>query len=70
MSDWPSTKSGKVFKALIGIGWEIKRTHGSHILLERDGWSNYVWAFHSNEEIGPRILARIAKKTGLSPTDL
>ena len=27
-------------------------------------------AFHASEEIGPRMLARVAKHTGLSPTDL
>jgi hypothetical protein len=26
--------------------------------------------FHDNEEIGPRMLARIAKATGLRPEDL
>jgi hypothetical protein len=30
----------------------------------------YIWAFHDNEEIGPRMLARIAKHTGLKPEDL
>jgi len=29
-----------------------------------------VFAFHDNQEIGPRMLARIAKQTGLAPEDL
>jgi hypothetical protein len=29
-----------------------------------------VFAFHDGTEIGPRMLARIAKKTGLQPADL
>jgi len=29
-----------------------------------------VFAFHDAEEIGPRMLARIAKRTGLRPEDL
>jgi hypothetical protein len=29
-----------------------------------------VFAFHDDEEIGPRMLARIAKRTGLRPDDL
>ena len=70
MSDWPSTKSGKAFKALIAIGWEVKRQHGSHMVLEKSGQPDYIWAFHHNEEIGPRMLARIAKKTGIKVTDL
>src|SRR3989442_12630047 len=32
--------------------------------LSRDGWPDFVFAFHDNEEIGPRMLARIAKQTG------
>jgi hypothetical protein len=31
---------------------------------------DYTFAFHDNEEIGPRMLARIAKLTGLTPADL
>jgi hypothetical protein len=29
-----------------------------------------VFALHDKEEIGPRMLARIAKVTGLKPEDL
>jgi len=29
-----------------------------------------VFAFHDGVEIGPRMLARIAKYTGLKPEDL
>jgi len=34
------------------------------------GWPDFVFAFHDNDEIGPRVLARIAKHTGLRPEDL
>ncbi|MBI5746473.1 MAG: type II toxin-antitoxin system HicA family toxin [Nitrospirae bacterium] len=45
------------------MGWSIKReTAGSHRVLSRPGWPNYVFAFHDGTEIGPRMLARIAKK--------
>jgi predicted RNA binding protein YcfA (HicA-like mRNA interferase family) len=56
--------------ALLRIGWTVKRQVGSHQLLERAGWSDYVFAFHDREEIGPKMLAKIAKKTGLRPEDL
>jgi predicted RNA binding protein YcfA (HicA-like mRNA interferase family) len=69
MSQWPSAKSKRVLTALLSIGWEIKRQTGSHRTLSRPGWSDYVFAFHEGEEIGPRMLARIAKHTGLKPTD-
>jgi predicted RNA binding protein YcfA (HicA-like mRNA interferase family) len=39
-------------------------------VLQREGWPDVVFAFHDQEEIGPRMLARIAKKTGLQPSDL
>lgn len=29
-----------------------------------------VFAFHDGDEIGPRMLARLAKQTGLTPNDL
>jgi len=38
--------------------------------LAREGWPDYVFAFHDSEEIGPRMLARVAKHTGLKPEDL
>ncbi len=71
MSQWPSTKAKRVLAALLRIGWGIKRDTGSsHKVLTRPGWANVVFAFHDGEEIGPRMLARIAKKTGLKPEDL
>ncbi len=38
--------------------------------LTRAAWPDFVFAFHEGEEIGPKMLARIAKHTGLAPTDL
>ena len=52
------------------IGWAVKRQSGSHRTLSRTGWADFVFAFHEDEEIGPRMLARIAKRTGLEPADL
>jgi predicted RNA binding protein YcfA (HicA-like mRNA interferase family) len=70
MSAWPSTRARRVLAALIRIGWEVKRQSGSHRTLARAGWADFVFAFHDDEEIGPRMLARIAKRTGLQPKDL
>ena len=70
MSQWPSTRAKRVLAALIRIGWTIKRQSGSHRTLSRPGWEDVVFAFHDNEEIGPRMLGRIAKRTGLKPEDL
>jgi predicted RNA binding protein YcfA (HicA-like mRNA interferase family) len=70
LSTWPSTKARRILAALLRIGWRVKRTSGSHRTLNRDGWPDVVFAFHDDEEVGPRMLARIAKQTGLSPADL
>lgn len=70
MTRWPSTKAKRVLAALLRIGWRIERTSGSHRVLSRPNWKNFVFAFHDNEEIGPRMLARIAKVTGLRPEDM
>ena len=71
MSGWPSTKARQVLAALLRIGWQIKReSEGSHRVLSREGWADFVFAFHDREEIGPRMLARIARRTGLRPEDL
>jgi predicted RNA binding protein YcfA (HicA-like mRNA interferase family) len=70
MSEWSSTRARRVLAALLRIGWIIKRQSGSHRTLSRTGWPDFVFAFHDSEELGPRMLARIAKRTGLSPEDL
>jgi len=69
--NWPSSKANRVLAALLRIGWSVKRQAGSsHKVLQRPGWPDFVFAFHEQEEIGPRMLARIAKRTGLHPADL
>ena len=69
MTAWPSTPARRVLAALLRIGWTVKRQSGSHRTLARVGWADFVFAFH-DEEIGPRMPARIAKRTGLTPDDL
>ncbi len=69
--NWPSAKGRRVLAALLGIGWSVKRqAGGSHAVLERAGWSDYVWAFGDGEELGPRMLSRVGNHTGLQPRDL
>jgi predicted RNA binding protein YcfA (HicA-like mRNA interferase family) len=67
---WRAAKARRVLAALLRIGWTIKRETGSHRTLARDGWPNYVFAFHDNEELGPKMLSRMSKHTGLTPEDL
>jgi predicted RNA binding protein YcfA (HicA-like mRNA interferase family) len=70
LSNWPSAKARRVLAAVLRIGWQVKRQSGSHRTLSRPDWPDVVFAFHDDEEIGPRMLARIAKHTGLTPEDL
>jgi predicted RNA binding protein YcfA (HicA-like mRNA interferase family) len=70
MSAWRARKARIVLAALLQIGWRVKRPTGSHRVLERAAWPDFVFAFHDGDEIGPRMLARIARHTGLRPEDL
>lgn len=71
MSRWRATKASRVFAALQRIGWSVEReAKGSHKVLAREGFPHFVWAFHDRDEIGPRMLVRVAKRTGLRPEDL
>lgn len=70
MSNWPSQKARRVLAALLRTGWRLKRQTDSHKVLARPDWQDFVFAFHDDAEIGPRMLARIAKRTGLKLEDL
>lgn len=70
MSIWPSVKAERLLAALLRLGWKVKRQSGSHKTLAREDWPDLVFAFHDKDEIGPKMLAKIAKNSGLKPTDL
>lgn len=56
------------------IGWREKARiskGGSHRQLEHPEFPyEFTWAFHDSDEIGPKMLAKIGKRTGLKPEDL
>ncbi len=70
MSGWSAVRARRVLAALQKLGWRVARQRGSHRVLVKPGWPDFVFAFHEAEEIGPRMLARIARHTGLRPEDL
>ena len=71
MSQWPSSKARVVLHALLRTGWIVKRHAGtSHRILAKPGWPDFVFSFHDGDEIGPKMLSRIARHTGLTPDDL
>ena len=70
MNQWRSIKANRLLAALLKIGWSVKRQVGSHKTLEKSGYPDYVFAFHDGEEVGPKMLAKVAKHTGLTSNDL
>jgi predicted RNA binding protein YcfA (HicA-like mRNA interferase family) len=74
MGNFPSSSAKKVLRALNRIGWREKpriSKSGSHKQLEHPDFPfEYTWAFHDNDEIGPKMLSKIAKRTGLKPEDI
>jgi predicted RNA binding protein YcfA (HicA-like mRNA interferase family) len=68
--EWRSAKASRVLSALIHAGWHIKRQKGSHRILGKAGWPDVTFAFNDSEELGPRMLSRVAKHTDLTPNDL
>lgn len=71
MSRWPSTKARRVFAAIQRIGWTIKAEKGSsHKQMVHPEWGEATWAFHDSVEIGPKMLARLAKVYHFTPSDL
>ena len=70
MGEWSAVKARRVLAALKRIGWIEKRVRGSHRTLQRPGWSDVLFAYHDDVEIGPVALKKVAEKTGLKPSDL
>ncbi len=70
MSNWGAAKARVVLAALLRLGRTVKRQSGSQKTLTSAGWPDFVFAFHEGDEIGPRMLARVAKHTGVTPGDL
>ena len=48
----------------------FKCQSGSHCTLSRADWPDGGVAFHDSDELRPRMLANLAKHTGLTPDDL
>ncbi len=70
MTDWTSTKARVVLRALLRQGWTVVSQKGSRVKPRHPQRGNFMFGFHDREEIGPRMLAKIGKYTGLKPEDL
>ena len=65
--EWPAAKASKVLKALLRIGWTIKRQKGSHRILSKSGWPDATFAFHEREVprltlLGVRVIMVIVPR--------
>ena len=56
---WHATKSRQALRALLKLGWQSKeaRVRTKYSLVP-----DVVFGFHDDDEIGPRMLARIAER--------
>jgi predicted RNA binding protein YcfA (HicA-like mRNA interferase family) len=64
VSQRPSSKASRVYRALLPIAWSPKAQKGSsHITLQKAGYADFVWASHDRVEIGPKMLTRLARRT-------
>jgi predicted RNA binding protein YcfA (HicA-like mRNA interferase family) len=70
LSGWSSTKAKLVRKALLRKGWKVVSQKGSHIKFHHPDRGNVMFGFHDNEELGHKMLSRIAKRTGITANDL
>jgi predicted RNA binding protein YcfA (HicA-like mRNA interferase family) len=70
VTTWTLTRSSKVFAALLRIGWSVKRQSRSHRTLQHASWPDFVFAFHTHQELGERMLERLSTHTGLQARDL
>jgi predicted RNA binding protein YcfA (HicA-like mRNA interferase family) len=41
VSTWGAAKARRVYAALLGLGWVLKRGSGSHRTLARPGWPDF-----------------------------
>src|SRR5207248_1840146 len=66
----PTSRKRLLHSGLNMANWPSTRASRVLRTLQRAGWPDVVFSFHDGEEIGPRMLARIAKRTGLKPEDM
>ena len=50
MTQWPSTKARRVYAVLLSVGWQLERQTESHRTLSRNGYPDFVFAFHDGPD--------------------
>lgn len=70
VSKWKTVKARQLLSALFRLGWTETHRAGSHRKLAHPSYPTITFAFHDGDEVGSAILAKIAKKSNLTPDDL
>jgi hypothetical protein len=73
LTAWPATTTAGVRAALIRGGWAIEDRNGYSLLTRSRAWratGGLVFAFGGDELLGPRVLQRVGRHTGLLPENL
>jgi len=70
MTRLPRLKGKEIVRALERVGFEVVRTHGSHVVLKHlDGRTTTV-PIHSREVIGPGLLRSILRDIDMTAEEL
>jgi len=70
MTTFPSLTGKKLLSALISAGFELLRVKGSHHFLHHPDGRSTIVPVHSNETIGPGLLAKILRDCDLTREQL
>lgn len=60
-----ATKARIVLKQLRKAGWDVIRANGAHKILKHTSGKTFCFCFHDNVEIGPKMMADLAKQTAI-----
>ena len=66
MTTFPSLTGKKLLSVLNNAGFELLRVKGSHPFLQHPDGRSTVVPVHSNETIGPGLLAKILRDCDLT----
>ena len=66
----PSVRARRLLRAIIKCGFRITRIDGSYKFLRNTDGRSLLFAFHDRETIGPSMLSRILKDSGISIEEL
>jgi predicted RNA binding protein YcfA (HicA-like mRNA interferase family) len=70
MTRLPRLKGKDLVRILRGIGFQIVRTHGSHVFLRHEDGRVTTVPVHSGETLGPGLLRSILRDVELTSEEL